>query len=133
MRGQHEITVRNARVQYKFTVSRNITILRGDSATGKTTLIEMIAAHQRGGERSGVEIRSDKPCVVLAEQNWELMLSAIRDSIVFTNGNVPIDNSASERSIKPFVVGRKNWVRHEVASVNCLAEKTKPAIPLAVA
>lgn len=83
MRGQHEITVRNARVQYKFTVSRNITILRGDSATGKTTLIEMIAAHQRGGERSGVEIRSDKPCVVLTEQNWELMLSAIRDSIVF--------------------------------------------------
>lgn len=76
MRGQHEITVRNARVQYKFTVSRNITILRGDSATGKTTLIEMIAAHQRGGERSGVEIRSDKPCVVLTEQNWELMLSA---------------------------------------------------------
>jgi molybdopterin-guanine dinucleotide biosynthesis protein len=63
-------------VQYKFTVSRNITILRGDSATGKTTLIEMIAAHQRGGERSGVEIRSDKPCVVLTEQNWELMLSA---------------------------------------------------------
>lgn len=83
MRGQHEITVRNARVQYKFTVSRNITILRGDSATGKTMLIEMIAAHQRGGERSGVEIRSDKPCVVLTEQNWELMLSAIRDSIVF--------------------------------------------------
>ena len=29
--------------------------------------------------------------------------------------------------------GRNYLVRHEVASVNCLAEKTKPAIPLAVA
>lgn len=27
-----------------------------------------------------------------------------------TNGNVPIDNSSSERSIRPFTIGRKNWV-----------------------
>ena len=27
-----------------------------------------------------------------------------------TDGNVPIDNSASERSIKNFCVGRKNWM-----------------------
>ncbi len=27
-----------------------------------------------------------------------------------TNGNVPIDNSFSERSIRPFTIGRKNWV-----------------------
>jgi hypothetical protein len=101
MRGQHEITVRNARVQYKFTVSRNITILRGDSATGKTTLIEMIAAHQRGGERSGVEFRSDKPCVVLTEQNWELMLSAIRDSIVFIDeGNPFVFSDAFSEAIQ---------------------------------
>ncbi len=30
--------------------------------------------------------------------------------VFLTNGDVPIDNSASERSIKPFTVGRKNWV-----------------------
>ncbi|VDN49146.1 transposase [Petrocella atlantisensis] len=27
-----------------------------------------------------------------------------------TNGNVPIDNSSSERNIRPFTIGRKNWV-----------------------
>ena len=83
MKGSHEITVRNARVQYKFTVERNITILRGDSATGKTTLIEMIAAYQRGGQQSGVTVLADKPCVVLTEMNWELVLGTIHDSIVF--------------------------------------------------
>ena len=29
---------------------------------------------------------------------------------ILTNGNVPIDNSASERSIRTFCIGKKNWV-----------------------
>ena len=30
--------------------------------------------------------------------------------IFLENGNVPMDNSASERAIRPFTIGRKNWV-----------------------
>ena len=30
--------------------------------------------------------------------------------VFLINGDVPIDNSASERSIRPFTVGRKNWL-----------------------
>ena len=30
--------------------------------------------------------------------------------VFLNNGNVPIDNSASERAIRPFTTGRKNWV-----------------------
>lgn len=30
--------------------------------------------------------------------------------VFLTNGDVPIDNSASERAIRPFTIGRKNWV-----------------------
>lgn len=30
--------------------------------------------------------------------------------VFLTNGDVPIDNSASERAIRPFTVGRKNWM-----------------------
>ena len=30
--------------------------------------------------------------------------------VFLENGSVPIDNSASERSIRPFTTGRKNWV-----------------------
>ena len=54
MKGKYEVVVKSRRVQYKFSVIRNITILRGDSATGKTTLIDMIAAYQENGEASGV-------------------------------------------------------------------------------
>lgn len=30
--------------------------------------------------------------------------------VFLTDGNVPIDNSASERAIRPFCVGKKNWM-----------------------
>lgn len=30
--------------------------------------------------------------------------------VFLQNGNVPMDNSASERAIRPFTIGRKNWV-----------------------
>lgn len=58
MKGKYEVVVKSRRVQYKFSVIRNITILRGDSATGKTTLIDMIAAYQENGEASGVTVIS---------------------------------------------------------------------------
>lgn len=83
MKGRHEIIVRNRRVQYKFTLERNITILRGDSATGKTTLIDMVATYQESGTQSGVEVRADKPYVVLTAPNWQKILPDIHDSIIF--------------------------------------------------
>ncbi len=83
MIGRYEVIVKNARLQYKFVIERNITILRGDSATGKTTLIDMIAAYQQNGEDSGVTVSCKKKCVVLTSLNWEVNLSQIQDSIVF--------------------------------------------------
>lgn len=36
--------------------------------------------------------------------------------VFLTNGNVPIDNSASERSIRTFCLGKKNWMFHNTAN-----------------
>ena len=83
MRGVYDIRVENARVQFKLTLSRNLTIIRGDSATGKTTLIELVAEHEAEGDDSGVTISSPKPCVVLAGRSWKAVLSTISDSFVF--------------------------------------------------
>ena len=83
MKGIHEVIVQNNRVQYKFSVRRNLTILRGDSATGKSTLIDLISQYGRDGENSGVVLRCDKVCTVLTSDLWQIRLSAIKDSIVF--------------------------------------------------
>ena len=42
MKGKHRVIVQNNRLHYEFEIKRNITIIRGDSATGKTTLINML-------------------------------------------------------------------------------------------
>ena len=36
MKGKHKIVVKNNRLHYEFEIKRNITIIKGDSATGKT-------------------------------------------------------------------------------------------------
>jgi len=89
MRGSHQVTVRNNHVQYKFTVRRNITVLRGDSATGKTTLIEMVGAYEASGVASGVALACDVPCVVLSGNRWQENLRAIKGSIVFIDEGDP--------------------------------------------
>ena len=45
MKGKYSVFVQNNRLRYEFTISRNITIIRGDSATGKTTLLDLLNAY----------------------------------------------------------------------------------------
>ena len=49
MKGKYHITVANEMVKYDFDIRRNITIIKGDSATGKTTLVEMIREFYEDG------------------------------------------------------------------------------------
>lgn len=83
MKGKYSILVQNNRLRYEFTIFRNITIIRGDSATGKTTLLDLLAAYYRDGEGSGVIVRCEVPCVVIGGQHWRESLAPIHGSIVF--------------------------------------------------
>lgn len=95
MKGSYQVSIKNRRLRYKFTIYRNITILRGDSATGKTTLIDMVASYQRDGRDSGIEIICEKNCVVLTRENWERNLDDFHDSIVFIDEGNPFVRSQS--------------------------------------
>lgn len=35
MKGKHKVVVKNNKLHYEFEIKRNITIIKGDSATGK--------------------------------------------------------------------------------------------------
>ncbi len=84
MKGSRHIRISNRKLTYEFTIRRNLTIIRGDSATGKTTLIGMIREFNLQGEDSGVQISSSSPCVVVEGQNWEKQLRELdEDSVVF--------------------------------------------------
>ena len=45
MVGAYKISIRSKRVKYEFLVRRQITIISGNSATGKTTLVDMVRAY----------------------------------------------------------------------------------------
>lgn len=83
MRGIHHIEVSNREAKFKFDLYRNITIVRGDSGTGKTTLFDMISAYTRFKSSSGVNISCDKECVALIDMDWKNQLKSTLDSIVF--------------------------------------------------
>ena len=59
MTGAYRVVVQNRKIKFDFEIRRNITILRGDSATGKTTLVEMIREYEELGPDSGIELQCE--------------------------------------------------------------------------
>lgn len=122
MRGVHDVVVRNNKVQIKLTVSRNLTILQGKSATGKTTLLELIAAYDELGANSGVVINCDVPCKILAGRNWLRDLSFIENSIVF------IDEDSSFMKSHEFAHAARRSSNYYVL----VARESLPQLPYSV-
>lgn len=85
MKGIQTIKISNRDASFKFSLYRNITIVRGDSGTGKTTLFDMVADYTRLKSASGVNISSEKNCVALVDLDWKNQIGNISDSIVFVD------------------------------------------------
>ncbi len=101
MVAEHSVMVQSGRgIQYKFTIHRKYTIIRGDSATGKTTLIRMI---EDASIRNTADIACDVPCVVLPYVNWELNIDAFSESIVFIDEDHPALANGKKLAEKMFV------------------------------
>lgn len=71
MLGSYKIIVKNNRNRYTFELHRNITVLRGDSGRGKTTLYDMIREYNRFGKNSGVTISCDRDVIAIDGDDWE--------------------------------------------------------------
>ena len=101
MRGRHRIVVKSKYVTYDFEIKRNITVLSGDSATGKTTRVSMIGEYYNLGKGSGLQVVCDKVCRMLEGKDWEDRLRSIHDSIVFIDeGNAFIASVAFASAVK---------------------------------
>ncbi len=87
MKGSYKVEVANANLKYEFVIRRNITIIKGDSATGKTTLVEMIRDYYEDGEKSGIELICERPCRAVGGRDWHLILSVLHETIVFIDEN----------------------------------------------
>ena len=101
MRGKYRVVVRNKRLHYEFEIKRNITIILGDSATGKTTLIKMLRQYMDFGTDSGISVECDVNCVVLEGRNWKAVLATYSKKIVFIDaGNRFVNTKEFASAIK---------------------------------
>ena len=83
MKGMHRVVVSTKRLKYDFVIRRNITIIQGNSATGKTTLVDMIREAVNNTSGASVDLVCDKKCFVLDGTLWKEQLAAVSNSIVF--------------------------------------------------
>ena len=83
MTGKYDIILYNNKIHYHLTVRRNLTILRGDSATGKSELIRLMAMHNGSPQSSGITLICEKKCTVLNDGNWELFINTYTGRIFF--------------------------------------------------
>ena len=101
MKGIHKVVVGAKYLKYEFELRRNLTIIRGDSATGKATLVDMIRTHMNDGESGPVTLNCDKSCYVVEGNLWKGQLDNIQDSIVFIDeGNEFVKTKDFARAIQ---------------------------------
>ena len=93
MKGKYHIIVQNNRIKFEFDIKRNITIIRGDSATGKTTLMNMIETYERLGDESGISISCARDCRTLNNSNWESVIEQSHECIIFIDEGTRVTKS----------------------------------------
>ena len=101
MKGIHKVVISTKYLKYEFDLRRNLTIIRGDSATGKTTLVDMVRTHMNDGDSGPVTLNCDKSCYVVEGNLWKGQLGNIQDSIVFIDeGNEFVKTKDFARAIQ---------------------------------
>lgn len=83
MKGKYHIVVQNNKPRYELDIKRNITIIRGDSATGKTTLIGLLESAASLGDSSGIEVICERPVRTLGGNDWNILLPNLHGQILF--------------------------------------------------
>lgn len=87
MKGKYGFKVRNNKIAYDFTIKRNITIIKGNSATGKTTLLQMLDAWVRLGSESGIYVNTNAKFRVFMTEDgihtWQSQLRECEETVVF--------------------------------------------------
>jgi len=88
MKGEHVLTVRSKKLSYKVRVQRNISILQGNSGTGKTTMVTMIMRSKRVNSPYTVECDVDYRAFTADNFSPEVDLTKYENMLLFFDEDV---------------------------------------------
>lgn len=71
MTGRYTIRLNTKRVHYDLKVERKITIVSGDSGTGKTTFYRLVRDFNENGKATGISLSCDVEVKALTSTNWD--------------------------------------------------------------
>lgn len=84
---RHHMEVFNRSLHYDLDLEKKITIVKGNSGTGKTQLIRLVSEYCQYGISSGVTVVSDLPCAVLTSEDWQIRLQHKHGNVIFIDQN----------------------------------------------
>lgn len=132
MKGQVDFRIRNNQITFHFVIERNITVLRGNSATGKTKLINMVRDYYNLGENSGIKLICERECAVLEGRNWVRDLEHMTNTVVFIDeGNDFLNTELFAHMVKEsnnyYVIASRNPLYQLPYSIEAVLEIKKNA------
>lgn len=110
MKGSYWFRAKSKKVLFEFSIRRNITIIKGDSATGKTTLLHILYEYLRIGKQSGYSVSTNVPYYVYIRnevgRDWKDALYPLKNTIIFIEEN---NNFIFTREFASFVKESGNY------------------------
>lgn len=69
MKGKYKLNIKNAKVYYEFELNRKVTVIKGESASGKTTLISMISRYNQNPNSTPIKFDIKPKCKTIVLNN----------------------------------------------------------------
>ena len=91
MKGSYWFRAKSKKVLFEFSIRRNITVIKGDSATGKTTLVRILYEYLRMGKQSGYAVSTNVSYYVYIRdevgRDWKDALYPLKNTVIFIEEN----------------------------------------------
>lgn len=91
MKGKHIISITSRKAVYNLELERKISILKGNSGTGKSSMIRLITEYLEYGKQSGVKLSNDSNVslsVLTNTSDWSEILLSVHNTILFIDEDV---------------------------------------------
>lgn len=91
MKGRFSLEIESRKVIYQLNIERKVTVIKGNSGTGKSSMIRLLSDHVELGKDSGVRIRKSSDYKIIVFENrtdWIRELEQVHNSIIFVDEDV---------------------------------------------
>jgi len=91
MKGKHIVGITSRRAEYRLELERKITVIKGKSGTGKSSVIRLVSDYLELGKDSGIKVTvssSTRLLVLTNSSDWDTVMPSLRNTIIFFDEDV---------------------------------------------